>query len=57
MKINLILFVFILFTAEISCADTATLKNGDLVKGVILEDYVDRILISTYEGEKSIMKS
>ena len=57
MKINLILFFFILFTAEISCADTVTLKNGGLVKGVILEDYADRILVSTYEGEKSIMKS
>jgi len=57
MKINLILFVFILFTAEICRADTVTLKNGDLVKGVILENYADRILVSTYEGEKSIMKS
>jgi len=57
MKINLIPFVFILLTANISCADTVTLKNGDIVKGVILENYVDRILVSTYEGEKSIMKS
>jgi len=57
MKISLILFVFILFTARISCADTVTFKNGDLVKGVILENYADRILVSTHEGEKAIMKS
>ena len=37
-------------------ADTVYLENGEKMKGVIVEEYHDRVVISTYEGEKSILK-
>ncbi|PIU42033.1 MAG: hypothetical protein COS99_02265 [Candidatus Omnitrophica bacterium CG07_land_8_20_14_0_80_42_15] len=48
----------ILFLAYgLAIADKVTLKDGTMLKGVIVEDYADRITLSTFEGEKSIMKS
>ncbi|NQU95433.1 MAG: PDZ domain-containing protein [Candidatus Omnitrophica bacterium] len=37
-------------------ADTVYLENGEKMKGVIVEEYHDRVVISTHEGEKSILK-
>lgn len=38
-------------------ADTITLKNNRVIKGVIVEDYHDRVIISTHEGEQFFKKS
>ncbi|MDO8525720.1 MAG: nickel pincer cofactor biosynthesis protein LarC [Candidatus Omnitrophota bacterium] len=38
-------------------ADTVTKNNGEEVKGVVVEDYKDRIVLSTVNGENTIMKS
>jgi C-terminal processing protease CtpA/Prc len=34
-----------------------TLKDGGVFKGVVVEEYHDRIVLSTYEGEKFLKKS
>lgn len=38
-------------------ADTITMNDGTEQKGIVVEDYRDRIVLSTADGEKSIMKS
>ena len=37
-------------------ADTVTLKRGKEVKGIVVEDYQSRIVMSTVDGEQTIMK-
>lgn len=44
------LFLFLIICGAVS-ADTIYLKDGQEVKGVIVEDYHDRIIISTEKGE------
>ena len=39
-----------------ACADTVIMKDKTLIKGLILDEFKDRIVISTAEGEKSLMK-
>lgn len=56
-------FVFILSAAllfaasSLSWADTISTSDGKEVKGIIVEDYKDRVVLSTVNGEKVIMKS
>lgn len=38
-------------------ADTLYLKDKSTLKGIVVEEYVDRIIYSTIEGEKEILKS
>ncbi|MGB2600287.1 MAG: PDZ domain-containing protein [Candidatus Omnitrophota bacterium] len=38
-------------------ADTVILRNGSRIKGLILDEFKDRIVVSTVDGEKIIMKS
>jgi len=38
-------------------ADTAYLKDGSSLKGIVVADYNDRILYSTIDGEREIQKS
>ncbi len=47
----------VLLFCSFSLADTVILKNGDREKGLILDEYRDRIVLSTADGEKTIMKS
>ena len=47
----------ILFFCSFSFADTVILKNGRKEKGLILDEFKDRIVLSTAEGEKTLMKS
>ena len=44
------------FASE-SCADTLYTKDGKELKGIIIEDYKDRIVFSTIDGQSTIMKS
>jgi C-terminal processing protease CtpA/Prc len=48
-------FSFVL-TCQGVCADTILLQDGQEVKGVIVEEYDDRIVISTEKGEMGITK-
>ena len=49
------LFFFSLFALYAS-ADMVKLKNGETVKGLILDEYKDRIVLSTASGERVLMK-
>jgi hypothetical protein len=52
-------FIFTALLLELcldSRADTVFLKDGTRVQGVILDEYSDRVLVSTAEGEKSVLK-
>jgi len=55
-RIISILFVLAV-TPQLSYPDTLFLKDGRRVKGLILNDYKDRVLISTLNGEEIFMKS
>ena len=37
-------------------ADTVYVKGGREIMGIVVEEYKDRVVISTYEGEKPILK-
>ena len=37
-------------------SDTIFMKNDREVKGIVVEEYKDRIVLSTYEGEKTLFK-
>lgn len=51
------LLAILVFSFQLSAsADTITLKNGKEVKGIVVEDYQSRIVISTIDGEQTIMK-
>jgi len=47
--------VYFLFIPR-ALADAVYLSNGDIVKGVVVEDHKDRIVLSTYKGEIQILK-
>ncbi|MFH1394901.1 MAG: PDZ domain-containing protein [Candidatus Omnitrophota bacterium] len=57
--IRIAVFLFI-FAITIICnkayADTIVLKNDEPVKGVVVESFKDRIVVSTMDGEKLIMR-
>ncbi|NQT32347.1 MAG: PDZ domain-containing protein [Candidatus Omnitrophica bacterium] len=40
----------------IAHSDMITMRDGEDIKGVVLEEYKDRVLISTIDGEKQILK-
>lgn len=46
-----------LLSATLVFADTVSLKNGEEIKGIVVEEYKDRVVVSTYEGEKGILKA
>ncbi len=48
---------FLFYITGSSSADTVLLRNGEREKGLILEELKDRVIISTVDGEKEIMKS
>ncbi len=52
-----IVFFAISFFCLQSAADVVVLKNGKRMKGLILDEYKDRVVLSTADGEKTIMKS
>lgn len=40
----------------IAAADTIQLKNGEQLKGLVVEEYEDRVILSTAEGEVPVMR-
>lgn len=57
MKYGLILPLFLLSICEVLCADTILLKDGQGLKGVVVEDYHDRVVFSTEKGEICLLKN
>jgi C-terminal processing protease CtpA/Prc len=55
--LTLIIVLIVLTGAESSSADTVILHGGRKVKGLILEEYDDRIIVSTVNGRESFLKS
>lgn len=51
-----ITFVMTLF-CNFSFADTVYLKDKSVLKGIVIEEYAERITYSMLDGEKAIMKS
>ncbi|MFH1790537.1 MAG: nickel pincer cofactor biosynthesis protein LarC [Candidatus Omnitrophota bacterium] len=45
-----------LFISACASADTVTLKNGREIKGIVVEEYNDRLVMSTAQGEIEIKK-
>ncbi len=56
------IFLFLLIThnsilnTHSAMADTITTKDGRELKGIVVEDYKDRVTFSTADGEVSVMK-
>lgn len=46
----------LLLSWSLAHADTARLKTGKEVRGIIVEDYKSRVVMSTIDGEQTIMK-
>ena len=46
-----------LMPCALSYADTIIMNDGNEQRGIVVEDYRDRIVFSTVDGEKAIMKS
>lgn len=57
LPITFFLIYSLQFTACGSYADTIYTKDDKEIKGIILEDYKDRVIFSTVDGQVTIMKS
>jgi len=54
---KIILFITaVVFISTTLYADTVILKNRTKVKGLVVDEYVDRIALSTVEGERDIFR-
>jgi len=45
-----------LAVSMVANADTLRMNDGSTVKGIVVEDYKDRVVLSTIDGEKTVMK-
>jgi hypothetical protein len=50
-------FIYGLLTTDYGLSDTIYTKDNKEIKGIIVEEYKDRVLMSTVDGERSLMKS
>ncbi|MBF0215523.1 MAG: PDZ domain-containing protein [Candidatus Omnitrophica bacterium] len=55
-SLTMILPAFLAFPVALSLSDTVVMKSNEKIKGVVLEQYNDRVLVSTADGETEIMK-
>ncbi|MDD5136859.1 MAG: nickel pincer cofactor biosynthesis protein LarC, partial [Candidatus Omnitrophica bacterium] len=51
-----IIGVLLVSFASFARADSVITNEGEEIKGIVLEDYKDRIIMSTVSGEKTILK-
>lgn len=53
----IITIVIVIFSiTAILCADTVVMKDRTKVKGLIVDEYIDRVTLSTVDGEKNILR-
>lgn len=60
MKKTALFILFIAYNLQLTAnlyADTTHTKDGQEIKGIVVEDYKDRVTFSTADGEISVMKS
>jgi tetratricopeptide (TPR) repeat protein len=53
---NLIIIITIVIIAPRLYADTIVMKDGEKIKGLVVDEYVDRVTLSTIDGEKDILR-
>jgi C-terminal processing protease CtpA/Prc len=53
---KIILLIILVFVSTVLYADTVTMKDKTKVKGLVVDEYIDRIGLSTAEGEKHILR-
>ncbi|MBU1912544.1 MAG: PDZ domain-containing protein [Candidatus Omnitrophica bacterium] len=56
MKKIILFIITAVFISAALYADTVILKNRTKVKGLVVDEYVDRIALSTVEGERHILR-
>ncbi|MDD4957243.1 MAG: PDZ domain-containing protein [Candidatus Omnitrophica bacterium] len=56
-RIAAAIFICFFICPDVSYGDTVVMADNERVKGVVVEEYRDRIVISTMDGEKEIMRS
>ena len=52
--VNILIILFLM--ATLIYADTVIMKDGKEAKGLIVDEYTDRITLSTVDGERSISR-
>ncbi|MFH0764462.1 MAG: PDZ domain-containing protein [Candidatus Omnitrophota bacterium] len=57
LKILFFLYMLYAIPHTLSYADTVETKSGSEIKGIVVEDYRDRLVLSTADGEITLMKS
>ena len=53
---KIIIFITLILTATTLYADTVIMKNRTKVKGLVVDEYIDRIALNTVDGEKYILR-
>ncbi len=61
MRLKIFCFILLLVTCNLllvacSSADTVQMKDGKELKGIVVEDYKDRIVLSSFTGETTLKK-
>jgi C-terminal processing protease CtpA/Prc len=52
----LIIIIIIIIIAPSLLADTIAMKDGKKLKGLVVDEYVDRVTVSSIDGEKDILR-
>lgn len=55
--LSVIFIVYSLHLVAVSTADTIYTKDNKEIKGIVVEEYKDRVLMSTVDGERTIPKT
>jgi len=53
---KIIILIILAFISTTLYADTIVMKNKTKAKGLVVDEYVDRIVLSTVDGEKDILR-
>lgn len=56
-KVLLLLYTLYAIPYTLSYADTINTNDGKELKGIVVEDYKDRLILSTADGEITVMKA
>ena len=49
-------FTFLILISHNLAADTIALTDGTEMKGLVVDEYVDRVVVSTFDGEKTVLR-
>lgn len=56
MRCIIILAIFIFIVTATLFADTVIMKNEEELKGLVVDEYIDRVTLNTVDGEKDILR-